>query len=240
MKQIGKFTYPARGTFQDALKVAKKALEDYGGAMPNERAAEVLGYSIKDARRMSGYIYQRFDDFCMFGLTGRERGVIRTTELAIKALDPTDTAKAAEGKAEAIRKIRIIAKAYEEWNGEIPSETAFTAKIGQTASVSWIEAKKHAESLRKLFSEVFSYLKAAPEPTIESPIGSEGGGGTMESKPELGRMTVTARGKGFGFTKTLPFTQEGIQRLKKLIDFLETQLEVEETEEPLQDEQQTD
>lgn len=237
MQQFGKFTYPDRGTFQDAVRVAKKALENYGGTIPNEKVAEELGYTVKSRASISGFIYKRFDDFCMFGLTRRERGVIRTTDLAIKALDPTDTVRASEGKAEAIRKIRIVAKAYDEWNGEIPTETAFPAKIGQLSSVSWIEAKKHAESLRKLFNEVFPYLKAAPEPTIESTIGSEVGGESesMDLRPEIGSMTITAKGKGFGITKTLPFSDEGIESLKKLIDFLETQMETEEVEEQTQE-----
>lgn len=240
MQEIGKFTYPDRGTFKDALAVAQTALEDYGGAMPNKETAERLGYTIKDHASISGFIYKRFDDFCMFGLTRRERGIVRTTELAVKALDPTDTARADAGKAEAIRKVRLIGKAYDEWNGEIPSETAFPAKIGQTASVSWIEAKKQAESLRKLFIETFPYLKVAPEPTMDSDsIGSEVGGEVV-SRQEVGQLTVTARGKGFGITKTLPFTSKGIQTLKELIEFLETQVDIElETEkEPTEIEQQ--
>ncbi|MDH5688048.1 MAG: hypothetical protein OEZ48_09345 [Candidatus Bathyarchaeota archaeon] len=239
MQEIGKFTYPERGTFQDALKVAKKALQDYGGVIPNEKAAEELGYKIKDRSSMSGFIYKRFDDFCMFGLTKRERGVIRTTDLAVKALDPTDTEKATEGKAEAVRKVHIIAKAYDDWNGEMPSDTAFPARIGQITSVSWIEAQKHAESLRKLFNETFPYLKAAPEPTVESaPIGDEERGDIV-SRQEVGWMSVTARGKGFGFTKTLPFTGEGMKSLKKLIEFLETQVEQEGAEDSTEREQQT-
>jgi len=42
------------------------------------------------------------------------------------------------------------------------------------------------------------------------------------------QLTITVRSKDFGFTKTLPFTKEGIEKLRKLIEFLETQLGVEE------------
>jgi len=56
------------------------------------------------------------------------------------------------------------------------------------------------------------------------------------SHRSLLQLTVTARGKGFGFPKISPFTREGMQSLKELIKFLETQ--VEEPEESTETEQE--
>jgi hypothetical protein len=239
MKDIGKYSYPDRGTFKDALVIAQEALTKYGGVIPNDKAAEKLGYQIKNKGRMSGFIYIRFDDLCMFGLTERERGVLKTTELAVKALDPTDNSKSAEGKAEAIRKIKIVGEAFDAWNGKIPSDTALPAKIGKITGVSWIEAQKHAKTLGKLFNEVFPYLKAAPESTLE-PNGSEDGGENMDLKPQFGNLTITAKGEGFGITKTLPFTKTGIDALKKLIEFIETQVPPERDERVLEADDEED
>lgn len=242
MKKIGNFDYPDRGSFKDALTVAKKALTDYGGAIPYDKAAEALGYTVKNKARMSGYIYKRFDDICMFGLTTRDRGVIRTTDIAVKALDPTDTAKAAMGKAEALRKISILAKVYDAWDGEIPSETAFPAKIGQIANVSWIEAQKSAESLRKLFNEVFPYLKAAPELPAESPIQEQGARreGIMESlEPTTPSPWVEA--KVGGVYIRIPRSMKGLETARKLLDLMQPEIPTEEeTEEQTKDEPQTD
>ena len=41
-------------------------------------------------------------------------------------------------------------------------------------------------------------------------------------------LTITARRRGFAFTKTLPFSKEGVERLRELVEFLENQLSEEE------------
>ena len=228
MQKIGNFEYPDGGTFKDALVVAEEALKNYGGVMPNEKVAEKLGYNIKDSKSISGWVYKRFDDFCMFGLTERGRGIIKSTELAVRALDPTKPKIAAVGKAEAIRKIPLIAKAFKELDGEIPTETAFPAKISEITNVSWIEAQKHVDLLKNLFNETFPILKEAPTTPPEQEREEEPKPREEGRKPELGTMTLNIRETGFEFLKTLPFTKEGIDTLKKLTEFLETQVSSEE------------
>ncbi len=242
MLTIGKYSYPNQVTFAKALEIARTAITKYDGKMSNKDVAEALGYKVKNPNAISGYIFRKFDDICAYGLMKRQRGYVKVTNIASKALDPYDTRKAKEGKAKAIMQMPIVREAFTQWNGEIPPETALPSKLVDLLGVSWQEAQKHAESLRKLFREVFPYLKATPEAMIETSVGSGVGGEsqTMTVKQETGDMTVSARGKGFGFTKTLPFTKEGIQKLRKLVNFLETQLEEAESEETLQEEPQTD
>lgn len=223
MNIIAEHTYPNIGTFSEALDVAKEAIDKYGGIIPNEKAAEKLGYKIKDPRKISGPIYRRLGDLSLFGLFEKIRGGYKTNNLAEKALDPYDAVKAAEGKREAIRNIQIIEKAFTEWKGEIPAETAFPVKIERLiGGVSWKEAQNHAESLRKLFIECFPHLKTASENITA--IGSEVGGENVENKPQIGNMTISAKSEGFGVTKTLPFSKKGLDALKNLIAFLETQI----------------
>lgn len=163
--EIGKHEYPNKVTFTEALRIAKIAIDKYDGKMSNKDVAETLGYKIKNPNAISGTIFRKFDDLCAYNLMKRERGFIRTTEIAGNALNPYDSRVAEIGKAEAIRKMGIVNKAFTQWNGEIPSETAFSAKTTNLLNVSWQEAQKHAKSLRKLFIELFPYLKAVSEST---------------------------------------------------------------------------
>jgi hypothetical protein len=233
LKSIGHYSYPSLGTFKEALEMADLILNSHGGIISNQDAAEHLNYTVKDPSKISGSFYGKMKDLAAFGLFEKVRGGYKITSLAEKALDPYEVERADKGKREAIRKIRVVELAYTRLGGKIPSENAFPAKIAQITDVSWIEARKHDESLRNLFIETFPYLEATSEPTtkINNQIKAEAGGETiyMDSKTTIGRMTVSARGTGFGFTKTLPFTKEGIQKLRKLVNFLEAQIEEEKT-----------
>ena len=242
MLTMGKYRYPNQVTFAKALEIAKISITKYDGKMSNKDVAEALGYKVTNPNAISGYIFRKFDDICAYGLMKRKRGYVKVTGIAVQALDPYDTRKAQEGKAKAIIQMPIVKEAFTKWKGVIPPETALPSKLVDLLGISWQEAQKSTESLRKLFSEVFPYLKATPKSMIEMSIGSGLGGEdkAMDIKQETGDMTVSARGKGFGFTKTLPFTQEGIQKLRQLIDFLENQIEEEETEETPKEEQDTD
>lgn len=227
MEQVGKYKYPNQVTFAEALKIAQIAISKYEGKMSNKDMAEALGYKVKDPAAISGYIFRKFDDVCSYGLMKRQRGFVKVTEIAEEALDPYDTRKAQDGKAKAIRQIPIVNDAFTQWNGEIPSETAFPAKLTEFKDISWKDAQKHAEPLRKLINEVFPYLKSSPAispPTLPKGSGVGGEGDEMNPEQDIGNMTLSARGRDFGFTKTLPFTRNGISEMKKLVEFLESQI----------------
>jgi hypothetical protein len=227
MQEIGEYEYPEKISFKEVLNLTEDTLTKYGGMISNFDAAKKLGHSVTNPKAISGWIFKRFEDACAFGLLKKERGGLRSTDLAVEALDPFNREKASAGKAKAIRNIKLIADAFDAWNGEIPDATAFPAKIAQITNISWQETQKHAETLRKLFIEVFPYLKTItvlePAQGVGQGIGqgSSVGGGDMGMESEGGNLTITAREIGFGFTKTLPFTKKGVEALKKLIDFLE-------------------
>jgi len=162
LKTLGQYDYPDLGTFKEALDMAEEITKNHAGIISNKDAAEKLGYKVKDPQRITGSFYEKMKDLSSFGFFEKVRGAYKTTPLAEKALDPYDSTKANEGRTEAIRKIRVIVDAYTQWQGEVPTEHAFPAKIAQLTGISWIEVQKYADSLRKLFIEAFPYLQASP------------------------------------------------------------------------------
>jgi hypothetical protein len=165
MLAVGKYSYPNQVTFAEAIEIAKTAITRFDGKMSNVAVAEALGYKAPKSDAISGYIFRKFDDICAYGLMKRQRGFLKVAEVAIQALDPYDTEKAREGKAKAINQMPIVKEAFTQWNGEIPSETALPSKLTDLLGVSWQEAQKHTETLRKLFIELFPYLKSTSETT---------------------------------------------------------------------------
>jgi len=156
------YEYPTLGTFTEALALAEEAVSKYAGIIPNMDAVQKLGYTVKGPAAISGPIYKKIDDLCSFGLFTRERGALRTTALAVEALDKNDSARASGGKARAIRKISIVGTCFDTWDGQVPDNTAFAGKLVQIIDIPFSEAQKHVEPLRKLFNETFPYLTASP------------------------------------------------------------------------------
>ena len=200
MAQIGDYEYPTLGTFSDALMLAEEAISKYAGIIPNIDAVTKLGYTVKDPAAISGPIYKRINELVTFGLFTRDRGVLKTTDLAASALDQYDSVKATEAKARSIRNIQIIGKAFDAWEGKIPDNPAFPAKLVQLTGVTHAEAQKHVESLKKLFNETFSYLKASPgtlAPLIETtmPVDRRDSGGMVQQAVTEASIVVQPRGE---------------------------------------------
>lgn len=192
MLEVGDYQYPNKVTFKEALGITKLAIDRYDGKMPNKAVAEALGYKIKDPNAISGYIFRKLDDINSYNLLRRERGYMEVTSLADEALDPFDSRRAQEGKGKAIRQMKIVKKAFTEWNGKIPPETAFPSKLKDLLGISWQEAQKHAKSVRKLYIEVFPYLESTPTSSEHTSVSNEG----------VGRDGVTKE-KSFGVSAVL-------------------------------------
>jgi hypothetical protein len=199
MQRIGDYDYPNLGTFSDAIMLAQEALSKYAGIIPNIDAVGKLGYTVKNPAAISGPIYKRINDLVAFGLFTRDRGALRTTDLAAEALDQNDSTKASIGKAKAIRNIEIIGKAFDAWEGKIPDNTAFPGKLMQITGVSLSEAQKHMESLKKLFNETFHYLGVTPgmpTPLGEAALATERrDNGMVQSVSTEAPVTVEPRGE---------------------------------------------
>ncbi len=246
MAKIGQYDYPTLTTFTETLEIATEALNRYGGFMPYLSITQKLGYNVKNPAGISGYIYRRFDEMCAFGLFGREKGGVRTTELAKEALDPYDAERARLGKKKSISKFPILAKAITDWKGRLPDQDAFPAKLAELASVDWVEAKKHSEILQKLISDCFTYIKPAFE-TVGSGVtasATETIGGFLSGTIPTSQMSaldreekqaVTQVGSPFGELRTLVGTvviknMATLRLARSTLDVLEGEIKEQETE----------
>jgi hypothetical protein len=173
MNKLGDYEYPTLRTFKDALELTQETLEKYAGVIPMVKAAEKLGYTVKNPAAISGTIYQHINDICMYGLLTREgiRGGLKTTLIAKDALDPLDIhkAKAALAKAKALLSIGLVDRAYSAWNGQIPEETALPARLNEITGADWTDCKNQAANVKSLLDEAFSYIN----------LSKEGGGGEI-------------------------------------------------------------
>jgi len=234
MQKIGEYEYPDKITFKEVLDLAEDTLTKYGGMISNFDAAKKLGHSVTNPTAISGWIFKRFEDACTFGLLKKERGGLRSTDLAIEALDPYDAERANVGKVKAIRNIKLVADAFDAWNGEIPDATAFPAKLAQITNISWQEAQKQAESVRKLFIELFPYLKSSTG--LQTPISgepSDRGGMTL---PKHEETISTDRIMPFGELKTTSGSiivrdEDTLNIARQLLDLLEKQFKSKKPEE---------
>ena|SRR2546426_6017506 len=159
MRKIGEYQYPDLASFSETLEIAKEAINRFGGIMPNLSVVQKLGYNVKNPAGISGYIYRRFDDMEMWGLFKRERGNVRVTDLAKQAIDPYNRENSIKGRRKAIAMVPIVAKAFEEWKGELPDDEAFPARLVSLTSADWTEARKHSEPLKSIMADSFSYLR---------------------------------------------------------------------------------
>lgn len=234
VQKIGEYEYPDKISFKEVLSLTEDTLTKYGGMISNFDAAKKLGHSVTNPTAISGWIFKRFEDACAFGLLKKERGGLKSTDLALEALDPYNTERANAGNAKAVRNIKLVADAFDAWNGEIPDATAFPAKLAQIANISWQEAQKHAESLRKLFIELFPYLKSSTG--LQTPISGEPSDRGGMSLPKHEETLSTNRTMPFGEVKTtigsiIVRDEDTLNLARALLDLLEKQFKSKKPEE---------
>jgi hypothetical protein len=235
MQKIGEYEYPDKITFKEVLELTQDTLTKYGGMISNFDAAKKLGHSVTNPTAISGWIFKRFEDACAFGLLKKERGGLKTTDLAVEALDPYNNEKSDAGKAKAIRNIKLVADAFDAWNGELPDTTAFPNKLAQITDISWQDAQKQAEVVRKLFNELFPYLK--PSAGLQTPVlgePSDRGGINIPTKREETRSATTFA--PYGEVKTtmgsiIVRDEDTLSIARSLLDLLEKQIKAKKPDE---------
>jgi hypothetical protein len=233
MTKIGDYEYPETASFEDALKIANAALNKFGGIISNSQAARELGYKLGDKSNISGTVYKRLDDICMFGLVKRERGVLKAAELAKGALNPYDSLSETRGKLTAIRNVSIIGKAFDAWNGEMPDENAFSARISALIGVDWITSNKHRPILQKLFNEVFPILRTSNDSQIYREEEADRGDMFIPSKQsaltQVSNTTPTSGVRLYGEVRTGDGSitiknKQTLEIAKKMLEIVETQI----------------
>jgi hypothetical protein len=220
MQTVGKYSYPDRGTFTEALVLTEKAAK-YQGILPNKDAAEALNYTVKKV--IGGEIYKKFDDLEKFSLFKRGRGTIEITELGMAAIDPYDKTKALAAKNTALRNIKLIPDTFTQLKGELPDSNAFPSFLIKFMGINLIEAQNHAESIRKLLSEAFPILKEAGgagwQPTSggdKLPTHQEIGGTVdVASQSVSGELRTTYGSVVINNLDTLEIAEKYIELLRK-------------------------
>ena len=164
------YEYPTRVTFNEVLQVTQAAVKRFGGIIPNFEATKILGYNFTSPSAIPGYVYKRFDEMAMFGLLERDmanRG-LKATALGKRAFSDYQ-AEAIKARIEAVERIPIVKKAFDDWKGEVPEDDAFPAKLVELTSAKRQEAETHVANLKKLISECFPILQS-PESGKPGPL----------------------------------------------------------------------
>jgi len=219
MQTVGKYSYPDRGTFAEALVLTEKAAK-YQGILPNKDAAEALNYTVKKV--IGGEIYKKFDDLEQFGLFKRGRGTIEITDLGMAAIDPYDKTKALKAKNTALRNIKLIPDTFTQLKGELPDSNAFPSFLIRFMGINLIEAQNHAEDIRKLLSEAFPILKEAGgsgwqplsggEIKTPTPLDSRG---PIQAETPSGELRTTYGTVVINNMDTLEIAEKYLELLKK-------------------------
>ena len=170
--QIADYQWPTAVTFEETLKVTRAAVKDYGDIIPILEATKLLDYNFGSAAAIPGRVYKRLDEMTMFGLLERDRvnKGLRATDLGKQAFADYEV-EANQAKVKAVRGIAIIDKAYTEWKGKIPGDTAFASELAKLTDRPRTEVEKAVDSLKRLISECFPILQSPgqPAPLTTSP-----------------------------------------------------------------------
>lgn len=215
--KIGEYEYPSI-TLEEALKITKIVLR-FNGQMPAKALAEKMGYTIK--KTMGGVPYHKIAATKQFGLL-EGKGTIKMTPLAEKALHPYDETAANEAKKEAYSHINIIQPIHAKCEGRVPTENDFPLTLSNITGANWVESKKHAKAIRKLYIESLQYLESGESPkpptfgSDETPIL---GGEEISSRRDVEMTGEVKEEDVYGELRT----RDGYIRIKDTETFLAAQ-----------------
>jgi hypothetical protein len=163
------------------------------------------------------------------------RGNLRATELAEKILNPKNEQEAKSAKLMAFSQISLWTQIHVDYGDKaLPSD--FWAYIADKYAVDRVKAKGKAEKIAKLYTKSSAYTYTPGSSTTIEEGRRETRTGSVEATMDvvvvqgMGTIRINAREQDFEFSKVLPFTKGGLNALKKLIEFLETQIKPENEE----------
>jgi hypothetical protein len=148
MGKIDGSRYPQRMDAEDAVEVAKVAVNEFGGEPPNkEMFAEELGHSTAN----SGAYIKRVADARSYGLLPKQG--LEATELAHRVANPKDKKELHEGMFEMYQNIPILKELYENLDGREPPNKLWSV-LSEITDASRTEAKDAAEDIEKLYKDM--------------------------------------------------------------------------------------
>lgn len=208
--RAGKYRFPDRG-IEKAANYVRQILKTCPGKVGKEVVADALGMSAT-----SGAFFVTLASLSYYGLAEVGAGKVAITDSGKKIRSPNPS-EVDEAKTEAIGRIEIFKEIYKEY-GANATEEQLRVILREKGGVERLEAEKKAPELLKVYKEATPYLKFAEhpkKPTI----------GTGISRGEImpvEQMQIELRAGEF--YQKIPYSIEGINMAKSMLDFLEKQI----------------
>ena len=206
---IGKYRYPVRRV-DDVVEYLRRIIDVVPSDVEREGFAKALGMSPR-----SGGLFLLLSSMKMYGFIETNMGRIRVTDLG-KRVCSTDLDVANKGKVEAVMRIPLFRDMYHSLGREVNKEDAISFLVKE-AGAEESEAKKRAEKILQVYRNAVPYLVKA--------IGEKEKIEKREIEKETGTLKIIVETKDLTLSKTFPFNRESIDSAKKLLSFLEDQIE---------------
>lgn len=148
MGKIDGSRYPQRMDAEDAVEVAKVAVNEFDGEPTNKEIfAQELGHSTAN----SGAYIKRVADARSYGLLPKQG--LEATELAHRVANPKDEKELHEGMFEMYQNIPILEELYENLDGREPPNKLWSV-LSEIIDASRTEAKDAAEDIEELYKDM--------------------------------------------------------------------------------------
>ncbi|WP_324756906.1 hypothetical protein [Haloarcula montana] len=181
MGKIDGNRYPQRMDAEDAVEVAKAAVNEFEGEPPNKEVfAEALGHSTAN----SGAYIKRVADARSYGLLPKQG--LEATELAHRVANPKDEKELHEGMFEMYQNIPILEELYENLDGREPPNKLWSV-LSEITEASRTEAKDAEEDIKRLYNDM---------------VGVAAKKADTSSKPQSDRTQVPTESQSGGVNET--------------------------------------
>lgn len=170
IREIGKYRYPLTITPASALEIASKVLNVYKtDCVPTIALAKTAGHKVNEQKGLvPGAFHRKLEAMYLSGVFKEDkRGAQKITDLARKALDPTDLEGSKGARGEIYKsQIPLLYEIFKGSEGKMPPKEEFLTLLTKITGVGWPEARKHLKNIRNLYSEAKEYLSYAEKPGL--------------------------------------------------------------------------
>lgn len=217
------FKFPKGISFDEAIDVGKRIIKR-GGSIPG--IALTGEFDIGNPSPFKGDFHTKVRALRRFSILKpeKENGEYVVTDLMKKAANESNQKEAFMAKKEMWENIPLIKKLYKEFEGSKPGKGEFIAGLCEIAETDWSEAEEKSDMIYKLYMDSLDYLEPSEVP--EEGVPAEGPGETeikvpepSESEVEIGEHRV-----GDAYIR-VPMTKESIEKVRKVLDLWEEELE---------------